>query len=93
MHCRGRQVFCFREKLLECGNPEVIVRIRLADEYSGQLLATVQNLGGQSQGIGAGEACVDQNGFLVTAYQGGIDMKAVTVGVIDFEVEGVRFGV
>ena len=59
------------ELALERIQPEVVVRVRVADINGNELLAAGLDLLGQLAGILGRELCVDQDGFLPALHQGG----------------------
>jgi hypothetical protein len=84
-HGRGGQHLGLRKEALQHFGAKVEVGVGVADEDGFQGFAAIEHVGGNPQGVGAGKARVDDDGFVFAADEHGIDMEAVAVGVVVFD--------
>ncbi len=75
------------EYFFEGFHAEVVVGVSLAHVDGGELLAAIEHVGGDAQGVGTGKACVNDDGVFLAIDQGGIDVEAVGVCVVNLDAE------
>jgi hypothetical protein len=78
------------EDFLEGLHAKVVVRVGLAHVDGFEFLAAVEHVGSNAQRVGTGKASVNHHGFFFAIDQGGVDVEAVAIGVVDLDLQGLR---